>query len=225
MKLRNEALVMMLFAAVLSAAILKLDPGRSYLVWNIGLALVPYFSSLILSKNDTVYYSKVLFPFFILVWLLFYPNAMYMVTDFIHFSLQTFYKASAQGTSLFGMKVEYVLDLSLWISFALTVCAVFYGVASGYMSITRVEKAIFKEKPASGRVVFIMAVSLLTGFAIYIGRFLRFNSWDILKDPFAILSFVKDGMTMDAIYIILAFAAMHLFITAVLRLSTAAAEG
>ncbi|ETA81121.1 DUF1361 domain-containing protein [Youngiibacter fragilis] len=225
MKLRNEALVMILFAAVLSAAILKLDPGRSYLVWNIGLALVPYFSSLILSKNDTVYYSKVLFPFFILVWLLFYPNAMYMVTDFIHFSLQTFYKASAQGTSLFGMKVEYVLDLSLWISFALTVCAVFYGVASGYMSITRVEKAIFKEKPASGRVVFIMAVSLLTGFAIYIGRFLRFNSWDIIKDPLAILSFVKDGMTMDAIYMILAFAAMHLFITAVLRLSTAAAEG
>jgi len=225
LKLRNEALVMILFAAVLSAAILKLDPGRSYLVWNIGLALVPYFSSLILSKNDTVYYSKVLFPFFILVWLLFYPNAMYMVTDFIHFSLQTFYKASAQGTSLFGMKVEYVLDLSLWISFALTVCAVFYGVASGYMSITRVEKAIFKEKPASGRVVFIMAVSLLTGFAIYIGRFLRFNSWDIIKDPLAILSFVKDGMTMDAIYMILAFAAMHLFITAVLRLSTAAAEG
>lgn len=224
MKLRNEALVMILFAAVLSTAILKLDPGRSYLVWNIGLALVPYFSSLLLSKNDTVYYSKILFPFFILVWLLFYPNAMYMVTDFIHLSLQTFYKASAEGTSLFGMKVEYVLDLSLWVSFALTVCAVFYGVASGYMSITRVEKAIFKEKPAFGRVVFIMIVSLLTGFAIYIGRFLRFNSWDILKEPLAILKWLKDGLTLDAIYVILAFAAMHLFITAILRLSSVTSE-
>ena len=224
MKLRNEALVMILFAAVLSAAILKLDPGRSYLVWNIGLALVPYFSSLLLSKNDTVYYSKILFPFFILVWLLFYPNAMYMVTDFIHFSLQTFYKASSEGTSLFGMKVEYVLDLSLWVSFALTVCAVFYGVASGYMSTTRVEKAIFKEKPAFGRVVFTVIVSILTGFALYIGRFLRFNSWDLLKDPLAILSWLKNGLTMDAIYIILTFAVMHLFITAILRLSSIAHE-
>jgi uncharacterized membrane protein len=92
------------------------------------------------------------------------------------------------------------------------------------MSITRVEKAIFKEKPAFGRVVFTVIVSILTGFALYIGRFLRFNSWDLLKDPLAILSWLKNGLTMDAIYIILAFAVMHLFITAILRLSSIAHE-
>ena len=53
-----------------------------FLVWNLFLAFVPWLisSTLYLSKNN----NKIIFIVFMTIWLLFFPNALYIVTDFIH---------------------------------------------------------------------------------------------------------------------------------------------
>ncbi len=135
-----------------------------FLAWNLFLAWVPYLCSLMAAGIDRVRPGRWrLLAWPTLVWLIFLPNAPYLVTDFIHLH------QLATHSKWFN-----VLLLSL---FALNGCAL--GVVS-----LRVMHEIF-QKRLGARVsgVAVLMVATLCGAGVYMGRFLRWNSWHVLTEP------------------------------------------
>lgn len=144
-----------------------------YLIWNLFLAWLPLvfvFGLLRITRHKGwASWSGIALT---LLWLAFLPNSFYMVSDFIH--LQDY------------QRVDIVFDAVMFASF------VFTGVLIGLTSLYLVHVELTKRlKPASAW-AWVAAVLVLCSFAIYLGRDLRMNSWDILTNPAGILFDVSD---------------------------------
>lgn len=98
-----------------------------------------------------------------LLWLLFFPNAPYIFTDLVH-----------MGTYF---RMAFWLDLSLVLLVALT------GFVVGFVSLFLMQSVVIERFGRLAGWAFIMVVAGLTGFGVYLGRFLRLNSWDALVHP------------------------------------------
>lgn len=143
-----------------------------FLNWNLFLAFVPWFLTLILSLRPNLR-KKPLIVFGMLgIWLLFFPNASYILTDLFHLSHHS------------SMPIWF--DLVLILSFAWT------GLIYGFLSLWNLEEMMKRFLP--GKVITWISVLLLfvSSFGIYIGRYLRWNSWDILHHPGKLMLDVGD---------------------------------
>ena len=141
-----------------------------FLDWNVFLGFLPLVFAHSYKKSGTAIKKLVFFG----MWLLFFPNAIYLVTDFIHLSQEVFYIRDSSF-------VIYTREINMWITlisiviaFILSTC---FGLESFYLLFEDMGTRYGK------KYAWILAgvVSSLTGLGIYIGRFLRFNSWDILN--------------------------------------------
>lgn len=134
----------------------------TFLIWNLFLAFIPYAISGCLYHSFYIL-SKTIRWLLIFVWLLFIPNSFYIITDLFH--LEQFDNAPKW------------FDLLLLFSFA------WNGLLMGLLSLRKVE--IMIRLMVSHRLlpVIIFVVMWLNAFGIYIGRFLRYNSWDIFTNP------------------------------------------
>ena len=97
-------------------------------------------------------------------WLIFFPNAPYILTDFQHL---------AHGA---WRDVPVWYDVMLLIWFAIT------GLMLGMVSLFLMQEVIRREFGRWFGWGFVAIVSLLTSMGVYVGRFLRWNSWDIFND-------------------------------------------
>ncbi len=106
-----------------------------------------------------------------LVWLVFFPNAPYIITDFIHLKARS--------------------PLPIWFDALLILSFASAGLLSGYYSLYAMQKLVMRQwgKPfgkTQGELagwIFTLSTLALTSFGIYLGRFLRWNSWDLFLDP------------------------------------------
>lgn len=133
----------------------------TFLAWNIFLAWIPY----ILSTQLKIYRSeekwKQLFLFG--SWLLFFPNALYIVTDLIHL----------QGDS----------NMPWWFDAMLVFSSAFAGLLLGFASLRHAERycsSIFSKRTMQ---YIIPSLLFLGSFGVYLGRFERWNSWNIVNNP------------------------------------------
>ena len=142
----------------------------SWLFWNLFLAILPVLfaitAQLIFQKTQK---WNVLILLLSALWLLFLPNACYMVTDLIYLD-----------SSLFiGTDGTYLPILSSWIQLFYIVSSVFLALTFGLFSTHVIQQILpFKKKTLHN--LWILIISLLNGYGVYMGRFLRLNSWDIL---------------------------------------------
>ena len=104
--------------------------------------------------------------------MLFIPNAFYIITDLFH--LRNVHSAPRW------------FDLLLVFSFA------WNGILFGVISLRRVELIIGLDRGPLYSLGLIFAVMWLNALGIYIGRYLRFNSWDIVTDPFNLMIEIGD---------------------------------
>ena len=135
----------------------------AFLVPNLVLACVPLFLSTVL--RVTTHWRRhwtIQFTLFTL-WLLFLPNAPYILTDILHLT-----RAS---------------DAPAWYDLALLLSCSGTGLLVGYLSLTDVQTIVARRLGPVWSWIFAMVSLVLSGFAIYLGRFLRWNSWDVLIDP------------------------------------------
>jgi len=120
------------------------------------------------------------------LWLLFFPNAPYMITDFIHIANQSaYYMIQDSGNA------AYLYDMKPWLILIHVGGSVFCGILCGLFSMRMIQRLWAERFSALVSWTAIAAASLLGGFAIYIGRFLRLNSWDILR-PFRLIRKIFD---------------------------------
>lgn len=166
----RTAILAMLLASVLSCALLLVRryyagrAGLGMLVWNLFLAWVPLGASLLV-------YGLAAGPrrrWFVMLgaavlWFLFFPNAAYIVTDLVHLHARP--------------KVPYWFDIIAIMAFVQT------GLFVGYLSLYLMQEVV---RAWLGRWIgwaFALVMLALSGFGIYLGRFLRWNSWDALLEP------------------------------------------
>jgi len=131
-----------------------------FLLWNLFLAIIPYLISEWMKNKKT---TKIKTFIGIFIWLLFLPNAPYIITDFIH---------------LHHLKSTLVwYDLYMLFSFAFT------GLLLAIMSMDTIYDIILHQYSKKVANIIMVFFTLLTGFGIYLGRFLRLNSWYVFTNP------------------------------------------
>lgn len=139
----------------------------SFLIWNLFLAWLPLGLAVLASeayrRGGTESWA---FRGLAASWLLFFPNAPYIFTDLIHLT------ARFHG--------RFWIDLALILSCALT------GLILGFLSLFLMQGVVRRRFGRAASWIFIAGVAGLSGFGIYLGRFLRFNSWDVVLQPLAL---------------------------------------
>ena len=139
-----------------------------FLAWNLILAFIPYLITRWLTGQAAVIQNRVKLILVLFAWLLFVPNSFYIITDLFHLD---HFESAPQW-----------FDLVLILSFA------WNGVLCGIMSLRRVEMILISLKGRDLSIFMVYLVMWLNAFGIYIGRFLRFNSWDIVTDPYSLIT-------------------------------------
>ena len=137
----------------------------AFLIWNLFLAWLPFLFALLACDEHRAARRHWRWRFVGLAgaWLIFFPNAPYIFTDVIH--LTNRYQS------------HFWVDLVLVLSCALT------GFVLGFLSLYLMQSLVARIFGRLMSWLFIAGVAALSGFGIYLGRFLRFNSWDILFQP------------------------------------------
>ena len=134
------------------------------LLWNLFLAWLPLAFAL-LAQDSLRSQPERKWRFFGLagLWLLFFPNAPYIFTDLTH--LWT------------SFHLQFWIDLTLILLCALT------GLVLGFVSLYLMQAIVARRFGRVAGWVFVVLATGLCSFGIYLGRFLRFNSWDVLLRP------------------------------------------
>lgn len=137
-----------------------------FLIWNLFLAIIPYVISTSIHSNFFEKNKKAQNIVLTSIWLLFIPNAFYIITDFTHLHYHN--------------PFQYGLDFLIISSFSIT------GFYVGLQSVYQMHQLVFSKYGSKIGNFFILTISFLSAFGIYLGRILRFNSWDIITKPIAL---------------------------------------
>ncbi|MEO8581725.1 MAG: DUF1361 domain-containing protein [Patescibacteria group bacterium] len=165
--------------------------GRStelYLLWNLFLAWIPFILSHLIVRNfHPLRKNPVLLVIAGLIWLLFLPNAPYVLTDLKHLQ--------------YLAPVPFWFDLVLLCSFALN------GLYLGLYSLSHIQGVVSNLYGQKRAWFMIGLIMYLTSLGIYLGRILRWNTWDVVTHPILIIDDVVSRLLHP-----LAHFRMHVFV-------------
>jgi len=153
----------------------------SFLVWNLFLAWIPYASSLWAAWLHRTHPNR----WWLLalpgtVWLIFFPNAPYILTDFLHLQMR--------------WAVPMWYDTIMIVAFSWT------GLFLGIFSLRAMQSLV---RAFLGRAIswlFVLGTLVASSLGIYIGRFLRWNSWDLILHPLSIWDEVAVRLANPLVY-------------------------
>ncbi|PKK98822.1 MAG: hypothetical protein CVV57_04895 [Tenericutes bacterium HGW-Tenericutes-2] len=165
-----------------------------FLGWNILLATIVYLLAeayVYLYKKKT---KKLYLVIILIIYVLFFPNTLYVLTDFIHLENYNFF---TNYPNIYEMMIKD------WVVFMHITIGALYAAKLGIASIKKLELYILKYK-IQYKILILSSLFLLSSLGIFIGRFLRFNSWQIL-DIFSIISGVFTHLGFALLFILIFF--------------------
>jgi uncharacterized membrane protein len=139
------------------------NPDYRNLLWNLFLAWVPFALALAVYDRHRRGASRPLQLALAGLWLLFLPNAPYLLTDF--------------------MLLRRIGGVPLWYDVTMLTTFAWTGLLLGFISLYLVQIVVRRAYGAALGWAAAVAALGLSGFGIYLGRFQRWNSWDVLVDP------------------------------------------
>ena len=175
----------------------------AYMIWNVILAWVPLEIVLLIDRiNSKIHkkdWLKIVIIFLWILWLLFYPNSSYIITDFIH--LPNEYHIINPNYSPYSNEARIIFndDIEIWLDFINIGIGVWIGYVVGFISLYISQHSFASKHNNIISWIFVSMVHILTGFAIYIGRFNRWNSWDVIFNPANIITILRSSFNSKAI--------------------------
>ena len=161
-----QAITALIF--LLIATLRNHDSQYLFLLFNLMLAWAPLLFIIILRriliKHPWISWQGILVSF---LWLAFLPNSFYLFSDLMH--LQNFHS------------VDVLFDIVMILMFAIN------GLIVGMISLYWFHKELIKRLGNNKSIFIVAGVILSASFAIYLGRYLRWNSWDVLLNPLTLL--------------------------------------
>ena len=139
-----------------------------FLIWNIILAWIPYLLSLEFTKYDLAA-RKPRALIILFLWILFLPNGPYLITDLIHLRLRE--------------------SIPLWYDVLLLSTFAWIGLLLTLLSVRNIHRKLqtYFSPLTLSLGIFLLFIS--SGFGIYLGRFMRWNSWDVFFRPVYMLHY------------------------------------
>lgn len=144
----------------------------SFLVWNLLLAWIPLILSRSLVKADNRNRPKPVIATLFFAWVLFLPNSPYILTDLFH--------------------LKHIQNIPLWYDLVLIISFAWNGLMIGFVSLLEIQRFLNKKYSKKISWATILLMLFLSGFGIYLGRFERWNSWDVLTNPIALFIDILD---------------------------------
>lgn len=182
-----QVLLVLLISSGVSAGLFLIrviatdDFNYWYMIWNLFLAWIPVLFIFLLRYRLPISrwltWPNILLT---LLWLVFLPNSFYMVSDYIHL----------QNTG----EVLKLYDVAMMTSFVAN------GLILGYITVYIMHHELLKRMKARWAHTIIGLVLLSCGFAIYLGRYLRWNTWDVLLNPMALIFDISERIIHPAIH-------------------------
>jgi uncharacterized membrane protein len=149
-------------------------PYHSAIAWNLFLAWIPFVLALVVYDRSKSGVSTPALASAAVLWLLFLPNAPYIVTDL---------RYVGQGRGIPGMYDVLLLSAAAWT-----------GLLLGLMSLLLMHSVARRLLGGLQAWALVVGVLGLSSFGIYLGRVQRWNSWDVFVRPGALLGDVADGV-------------------------------
>ena len=154
------------------------------LIWNMILALIAYDAAVLTTISKK---QKWLYPLLLVVWLAFYPNTFYMLTDLVHMTWV--------GDTLWNP-----VSMRLFMAFVPSILfGVYCGIESWNILRERWEWTWWLD------MLVVAGLSYLSSLAIYIGRYDRLNSWDLATRPQLVVQKLLETFQKDRLVFILGF--------------------
>jgi uncharacterized membrane protein len=155
----------------LSSALELFNLSSHRIVWNLFLAFIPLLCSWFLFRPSVN--PSIIWWIFFCVFLAFLPNAPYILTDTIHLI-----EISQQGYPLSLIILVLIPQYSLFI---------LAGFGAYAIALMRLDRYLIERGQAKYVVSVNLIIHTLCAVGIYLGRFERFNSWDLLTQPTIIM--------------------------------------
>lgn len=194
---RNSTLLALVFSSFVSLGILLVHVVSThsfeywYLGWNLLLAWLPLLFIVFLKKSLSYHPWITWRPMiWTVLWLAFLPNSFYLVSDLLHL----------QNVAT----TDILYDTVMMVSFMLN------GLALGYVSLYQVHQQLKKRLSINWANSLISLSMLVCSFAIYLGRDLRWSSWDLIVNPEGIL-FDISNQVIDPLHHLQAFTTTLMF--------------
>lgn len=151
-----------------------------FLVWNLFLAFIPLSIVWFMQFNKKLFQNPLKKYLAISLWLLFLPNAPYVLTDLVHLSY------SPQN----------------WMAYdSITIlCFALLSLYFGFLSILELREMLKREFSKNILNIATAFILVLCGFGIYLGRVVRFNSWDLLTNPLELIQTIADFIYYPFLY-------------------------
>jgi uncharacterized membrane protein len=176
MPLLSVIILSLLFSILLIATRVYLTEKVTFvfLIWNLFLAVIPFVISsvLVLAMHKL---NRVVLVLGILLWLLFFPNAPYILTDLFHLKERS--------------------GIPLWFDLMVILSAAWNGLILGLLSLQDIQYVISKRFSVVWSWVAVTLSLGLCGFGIYVGRYLRWNSWDVVTNPLGLTTDLLERIT------------------------------
>lgn len=173
-----------LFFLVIAFGIRYYNLSGPDLIWNMVLALI----ALDFAVITVVIKKKLLRVLAGGMWLFFYPNTFYMLTDIVHMHFTS----------------TVLWDKQSLILYLLYVSSILFGVLCGIESFNLIT-GVLRLNSYILRLLFIGGLSFVSSFAIHIGRYARLNSWDIATRPMTVIHELVEVVSWDALHFVLGF--------------------
>lgn len=154
----------------------------AFLIWNLFLAWLPLILALLVRErcaNGEQRGWKT--SSLVVLWLLLFPNAPYILTDLVHLTTQ-FYP-------------------HFWVDMVLILLCAVTGLFLGFVSLYVMQSVMANKFGAAKSWLFVSCVSGLSGVGVYIGRFLRLNSWDMFLRPATFYHRMDNWMTESVLHL------------------------
>lgn len=140
-----------------------------FLIWNLFLAWIPYLIAIILNHKRQFQLMDLCW---VLVWMLFFPNAPYIITDFFHLTKKA--------------------NIPLWFDTLLIFGFSFMGLLLGLTSMSDINSHLKKRFNKKMIDIITIGFCFIAAFGVYIGRYQRWNSWDIFSSPLSLFRNIID---------------------------------
>jgi uncharacterized membrane protein len=165
------------FAVALLVARVAYTESSQYrnLAWNLVLAWVPFLLALVVYERHRAGARPLALLAPGLVWLLFLPNAPYLLTDVF--------------------LIRFLGGVPIWFDVVLVTAFAWTGLLLGFVSlylVHTVARTLLGTRVGWG---LVLAAIALSSFGIYLGRFLRWNSWDFVVQPTVLAASIGDHLT------------------------------
>lgn len=178
------------FAGCVMVLVRMLFTGKTthaFLIWNLFLTWVPLVFSVIINYINVSYRRGAVKSILMFItggiWLIFYPNAPYIITDFIHLNSRRFFMAHG----------GYQVDFIVWYDFVMISLFILTGFLLGFISLYLVQRLLVQKLNRWIGWLFVSAMLFLSSYGIYLGRFIRWNSWDIITNPIALTQSILES--------------------------------